>query len=545
MQALLAMLIQKLGGLLAHSQKGYYPSQGGITLNGGSRPIALQDILTEKEIETYITKSKEINNKVNFAGNINPFQINFSQNSEGQSLGSLNFEIKQSGNYVSGSYEALSVPKELLGTGLKNCFVGAALLEMTLQLTNKIYMKAETGTGRGLVGSNFSELTAENNSVSDHAFGRGLDIFEVGNSSNDPIILVSSLDNFRKGLNIFLTNLQTLSKELHPDLIIVHDQLAEEFGILETGLENANAAIRTKYPHLAPFINFATDASHRNHIHISWSAQRAGSFITPEIAAQLTGSPSGSSSTSGGSVSLDKFKTSYLDKPNDALSPDEVMYLLSTSGMFSDEVSAIFVGIGQRESNWRPGALNENKTGSGDFSFGAFQCNLLPGAHGKKMFALRYNATGQLYDDTVLGLKLAYAVDDDNNIESLSQKVIQKATRSTIDKRIFIPYNQAWMLGTVAAGQTEVAKALKGKPIDSYVFSAWGDYNNKDGTPRSVVGFIFKVKFTTVANAYKLKGKTEEALKSWIRAKFKDKRPYAYIEKWMEGKEFDDQGNIL
>lgn len=101
------------------------------------------------------------------------------------------------------------------------------------------------------------------------------------------------------------------------------------------------------------------------------------------------------------------------------------------------------------------------------------------------------------------------------------------------------------MLGTVAAGQVEVAKALKGNPIDSYIFTAWGDYNNSDGSPRSTVGFIFKIKFSTVLNVYKLKGKTEDSLKTWIRAKFKNKRPAPYIEKWMEGTVFDDDGNEI
>lgn len=232
---------------------------------------------------------------------------------------------------------------------------------MLLLITNKIYIKGDTGTGRGLVGSNFSELTADNNSVSDHAFGRGLDIGAVGNSPSDVINLVESIDNYRKGLNIFLSTLQTLSKELHPDLIIIHDQLAEEFGILESGLEASNAPIRTKYPHLASFINFATDGSHRNHIHISFSGQRAGSFITPEIAAQLTGNNTSTTTTGDGSISLDKFKISYFDKSSETLTADEVMFLLSTSGIFSDEVSAIFTGIGERESRWGPGALNAVK----------------------------------------------------------------------------------------------------------------------------------------------------------------------------------------
>lgn len=500
--------------------------------------------MTEKELETYVLKNKEINNKVNFEGSLNAFQIDFSTNSKGQALGALSFEIKQSGNYVSGAYEALTVSKDILGGGLKNCFVSAALTEMLLLITNKIYIKGDTGTGRGLVGSNFSELTADNNSVSDHAFGRGLDIGAVGNSSSDVINLVESIDNYRKGLNIFLSSLQTLSKELHPDLIIIHDQLAEELGILESGLEASNAPIRTKYPHLASFINFATDASHRNHIHISFSGQRAGSFITPEIAAQLTGNINGAPTNNGSSVSLDKFKSNYFDKPSDVLSADDVMYLLSTSGIFSDEVSAIFTGIGERESRWRPGALNEVKNaGNGDFSFGAFQCNLLPAAHGKKTFLLKYSSTGQPYDEDVLGVKLAYSIDDDRNVDSLSEKVIQKATKATIDKRIFVPYNQAWMLATTAAGQVEVAKSLKGKKLDSYLFHAWGDYNNSNGSPRSAVGFIFEVKYETVLAAYKLKGKTEDSLKSWILSKFKGKRPYPFLDDWFSGLVFKDDGS--
>lgn len=142
-----------------------------------------------------------------------------------------------------------------------------------------------------------------------------------------------------------------------------------------------------------------------------------------------------------------------------------------------------------------------------------------------------------------MGYKLAYATDSDNNSESLAKKVLEQASRSTIDKRIFIPYNQAWMLGTVAAGENEVAKAIKrSEPLDSYIFGAWGDYNLKDGSPRSECGFIFDVKFSTVSSAYKLKGKSEESLKSWIRLKFKNKRAYPYIERWMSGIVFSSDG---
>lgn len=156
---------------------------------------------------------------------------------------------------------------------------------------------------------------------------------------------------------------------------------------------------------------------------------------------------------------------------------------------------------------------------------------------------LKYDSAGQPFNDTVLGVKLAYSIDDDNNVDSLSKKVLEKATKATIDRRIFIPYNQAWMLATTAAGEVEVGKSVNGKVLDSYLFHAWGDYNNSDGSPRSVVGFIFEVKFATVLAAYKLKGKTEDSLKSWIRDKFRGKRPNTFLDDWFSGTVFKSDGS--
>jgi hypothetical protein len=97
-----------------------------------------------------------------------------------------------------------------LGTGVRNCFVGAALLELMLQITDRVYVKGDTGNGRGLVGSNFSELTGASNSVSDHAFGRAMDIFNVGNNQETAYNLAKNIDSYRQGLDIFLKNYQIL-----------------------------------------------------------------------------------------------------------------------------------------------------------------------------------------------------------------------------------------------------------------------------------------------------------------------------------------------
>jgi len=536
----LAYVTSEMGATVAEKTEGYIPStEPGMVLNGGSRAIALDSILSDQEKEIYATKIAQLNNKANFKGSANPFQLNLSTNSKGQNLSTLGFSINQEPSYISGSMQSVQVDPSLLGTGEKKCYVSAALIEMLLQVTNKIFIDGGTGTDRTLVGPNFSLLNAENNTVSDHAFGRGFDIMAVGNSATAPNKLSSNIDTYRQGLNLFLTTLNGLTQDLHPDLIVVHDQLMTELGIAESGLEGANAAVRTKYPNLARFINFAVDSSHRDHIHVSFSPQRAGSFITPEIATAITGVSFTEEDAQSG-VSMDKFKQNFFGKPNASLSPDELMALLSTSGLFSLEVSAMFTAIAEREANVQPAAINTKRPQ--DFSVGMFQINLLKGAHGDKTFYLKYNASGQPEDSTALGYKLAYSIDSDNNPSTLADKVMNQATQATVDQRVWIPYNQAWMLGVTATESKRVAKVVKtNSPIDEYCFFAWGDYGTE-----YIPGFIFKTKFSTALSVYLNRGGTDANLRKWIRTNIPQKsRAYKYLEGWMGGSVYDKDGNVL
>lgn len=536
----LAYVTGEMGATLAESTKGYIPSsEPTMVLNGGSRGIALESILSAQEKEVYTKKISELHGKANFKGSVNPFTIDFNTNKPGQNLSTLDFSINQEPSYISGSMQSLPVDSGLLGSGQKRCYISAALIEMLLQVTNKIYIEGETGT-RTLVGPNFSVLTAENNSVSDHAFGRGFDIMAIGNSNSAPNKLVTNIDTYRQALNLLLTTLNGLTQDLHPDLIVVHDQLMTELGIADQGLEGANAAVRIKYPNLGKFVNFAVDTHHRNHIHVSFSPQRAGSFITPEIATAITGVEFDSSDVSSG-ISMDKFKQNFFGKPNASLSTDELMALLSTSGLFSLEVSAIFTAIAEREANIQPAAINTNRN-TGDFSVGMFQINLLPKAHGDKTFYLKYNASGQPEDSTALGYKLAYSIDSDNNPKTLADKVQNQATQATVDRRVWIPYNQVWMLGVTAVGSVEVAKRAKtNEPIDRYIFHPWGDYGTE-----IIPGFIFKTKFSTALSVYLNRGGTDANLRKWIRTNIPQKsRAYKYIEGWMGGAVYKEDGSVL
>ncbi|MEY4334799.1 MAG: hypothetical protein RLZZ196_3549 [Bacteroidota bacterium] len=124
------------------------------------------------------------------------------------------------------------------------------------------------------------------------------------------------------------------------------------------GLEDKNSAIRKKYPLIAPHVNFGSDSNHRNHIHVSFGPYRAGSFITPEIAAEITGvSAAGSGSSSA--LNVTTFKTSFKGK-NDQLTPEQVFDLLKNYAMFGDELAAIFTAISYRESRYRPYSANSS-----------------------------------------------------------------------------------------------------------------------------------------------------------------------------------------
>lgn len=231
------------GEVLAHSLKGYVPYIDAEVFNGGSRAIAVIDELSEQEKEVYAKKLKELNSKGKFQGPLYDFTLDFDKNTKGQMLASFDFELSLGGGYTSdGNYMgSVAIDKTLLGTGTKACKVSAALIELMLQLTNKIYITGGQGTDRGIIGNNFSLLTSENNSVTDHAVGGGFDIMGLGPDKAQVITLgdgktgfVAKKVDYIKALDLLLTHLQTISYELHPDLIMISNEISVEMGLKDS-----------------------------------------------------------------------------------------------------------------------------------------------------------------------------------------------------------------------------------------------------------------------------------------------------------------------
>jgi hypothetical protein len=234
------------GESLSHSLSGYAASIDAEVYNGGSRAIAVDSELSEQEKKEYIKKLTELNNKPKFDGSLQAFNLDFNTNSANQDLKSLGFDIVQGGGYTAdgtNSLGSVTIDKTLLGTGAKLCQVSAALIELMLQLTNSLYIRGGQGTERGIIGNNFKALTSDKlgttNSVSDHAFGRGFDIMGLGVTKAQEITLgkdnfVAKKVDYLRALDLLLTQMQTLSYDLHPDLIMISDEISVEMGLKDS-----------------------------------------------------------------------------------------------------------------------------------------------------------------------------------------------------------------------------------------------------------------------------------------------------------------------
>jgi hypothetical protein len=111
------------------------------------------------------------------------------------------------------------------------------------ELTNKIHIRGGQGTDRGIIGNNFKALTDQDmgntNSVSDHAFGRGFDIMGLGVNKAQEITLgknnfVAKKVDYLAALDLLLTHLQNLPHELHPDLIMISNEISVEMGLKDS-----------------------------------------------------------------------------------------------------------------------------------------------------------------------------------------------------------------------------------------------------------------------------------------------------------------------
>jgi hypothetical protein len=548
------------GSVVPHSLKGYTTTSGSMSYNGGTRAIALVDELTAEEIKEYNRRADLLSKKTNWKGSAQAikdgFYIDFNTNKEGQNLKNLGFDItfsvvfRGSGENAKDKYRSKRLPidKDLLGSGKRKTMVAAVLVELIDRLTDSLIINTDFGAARGIVGANFAALTAEKNSVSDHSFGRAIDLFSVGTSSSNMVNFGSNppAATYLKGLNMLLSYIENLPQSLHPDLIVISDQLANQLGITES-LEEGNAPIRKLHPRLAGHVNFHNDSRHRNHVHLSFGPDRAGSILSASVLTaqqqqQSPGTPGGSGGAGVAPAIAERLKKIYY-AGDGVLTDVEVFTLLNDFGNYGEEVSALFTALSWRESRWKPWAINKHgfvglwqlgtRTGGagGQASGGGNKVKLvIPQEQIIEMWKLGYR------EWQAAGLN---AKNCDPFIRN--KQYNDPAGKNGLqfwDRRAFCPLNQIYMLRG-KFGQYDTIKPVNG--LSKGLISPWGEtflYH----------GWLSGVSFQKAADAYtKCTGKSRDVLANWVIANYpKNVRSAgtdpitgkAIVRSWIEGKSY-------
>lgn len=242
-----------------------------------------------------------------------------------------------------------------------------------------------------------------------------------------------------------------------------------------------------------------------------------------------------------------KFTKTYAGDPSTALDPGDVYAMLRLTA-FSDEIGAIFAAIAKRESNLHPGSCNINR-GSGDWSLGLWQLNMLPKALGSMRLWLPLPSTASYYgwqlgfkdwqttDFGTINVSDNISRDEDDQYESVvwpKAEALEASNRYTlVNSVIFHPLNQVYALFNTLTGQELKDQRVGDTP--EYRFRPWGDYPG--GPP---YGFISNVDFQLIADLYAGTGKPIANIQNWVLEMFSTEqgsgsKSAEYAENWANG----------
>jgi hypothetical protein len=483
--------------------------------------------------------------------------------------------------------------------GISNAFLSAALIELLILLHEKNYY-ITGGFGAGRNPNQPQYVKPDKFTPGDHTFGRAIDIRQVGrvNEESFNVETTNGTPNhvpvYGSALDILIEALSEVPQYLIPDSIVVSDKL--DLGIVD-GLEPVTAAIKLNRPYLQ-YLNFHADSNHRDHIHLSFSGMRAGKYVGPGGAMTIsaTNVTSRPSNLSGSADSLERQIEKQMrgggyggsgSSPADMLDANyygqwdfslglEGVYDVLTQTWCSPELAACLAAVAVRESNCRPTGFY---IGDDDFiSLGFLQINMGAGgykrysetnkkygrydglAHGTKTYELT-NTTGKtqmqgwliasanwnlVYPGETVPTQDTYnkMINDKYYLSlfyngGVKNKVIEEM-RPLVDRRVWIPRNQAWMAYTA---RTSKLPAFGDPKLDGYQFQVWGDGYKDYGWMNG------GVKFQDAADIYSDRtGKTAADLKKWLRNVYKTdpsvflpivaNSSAKYIERWMNGEVF-------
>lgn len=384
----------------------------------------------------------------------------------------------------------------------------ASLIECLIYLNTKLKIRGSFDFGRGWIRAGGGDLTT--GTLNDHVCGRGIDITHIGIDENNMINLKTGNEaNYRQAMELLLPVLESMDPSIHPDLLAVDDRLAKDYGLASGTYEidpnkgvNLNGILQKKYRSLRR-IDFNPDSGHRDHIHLSFGPERAGTYLDwVENTTPKTGSTDSTVNVNPGLVrgdpvsKIEIFESFY--NTNKKISNTNALYrALIDYGNFGPEVAALFMCISERESNFGPSSFAID---SDDYSLGLFQTNYSDTT--KSTFISR--------DVTILSLNSSDRTGKPKskkyplwkllltNWEELGIKNGTEATakikeyrlagkgREFADPRLFMPVNQIQLLVSYVQDYPSRWK-----------FRNWGEYENGPS-----YGWITKLKFETAVQFY-------------------------------------------
>lgn len=539
------------GAIYKHNNIEYEFKQDAPSL--GARPVAIVDDLDEEESEIYLERGRELNKRISEPALSIGFQFDIPNQ-----LSSYKFAQTQS--YHPGLDQQAEIAQDMISAPGKRAYVCTALIECLLMLTDPtkgVPVKGRFGLTRAILSEEDSSNRNINptsgidqkntNTMSDHVFGRAFDIDSIGSFSN----FGKSKEHYAASLNYVLSRFDTMPMQLIPDLILINPDVARDLGVME-GFDAESTALKTMYPNLK-YVNFESAPEHKNNIHISFSHNRAGQYLGSPGWKTVSNSQTSNSDSSvpvnteeDVSEAKEKAYKNYKSVNTSDLTLNELFILLTKEGPFSEELAAVICALSVRESVGKPtsfnGVCSEGATQwEGDYSVGMFQFNLISLINKQRNTSANvpiYYDGSSINQQMIPASDLAYVPGKsqgwDPNAIAKKMVELQNNGKSDTDDRLWYPINQVWMLMS-KWGRNDFKNTSK--ITQSNGFYHWGDYNNKDGTPRSECGFIFGVKYQNAVDVYLTSGKPIENLTNWVRENLPKFNPRTanYLEGWLNG----------
>lgn len=491
-------------------------------------PIALFSLLTEEEKNWY----KDRGTQLASLGVVNDSSY---------LTGGFNFDIPDdltNLRYFGSYYPEVSkknydISQDLVQAKSQKAYPSASLIELLLLLASKGYkfsggLGANRGSNPSGMGPDVTGIasgSADDKTVlTDHAFGRGFDLEYFVNSNEKAIVVGSSAMEYMRQLDILLGVLNTVPRHLLPDQIVIGNWCSKDYIKTPSSTNPQVGKLVEKYENLkytSISIDSPTSFVHKTHIHISFSAYRAGKYGGAGGVLSVLGQ-SGPSSTIVNRVrqalQKDNIGLEYQDKnyfkDESKLTDLQVFELLYGTANMIPEIAAIFTAIAYRESRWGPYSANQQgffgllqfgsrRGGSG----GDAQVDLLiPTKEKVKMWELAFKdwKTKEYENKKVT----------EKNINSILEKVqnTPNAGKEFYDERAWIPKNQmACFRGKIAQPNLKKQLDTFGNKASTALVGPWGE-------SFLTHGWIGGVSFYLAAEVYKkATGEDVSKLQEWIR----------------------------